>query len=107
MASSMKVKKGDSTDIFEITIDGVTDYTDYRGEVSVLFPKSNAAAIVKYSILPANGKITLALSPSQTGGLAVGDYNVVFEVIKETNGVVEFRRELSWPLQIQPSLLNN
>ena len=103
----MKVKKGDSTDIFEVTVDGVVDYTDYRGEITVLAPKTNSVVIAKYTIAPASNKITVAFSPAQTQGLAVGDYNVVFEVIKEVGGIIEFRRELSWPLQILPSLLNN
>jgi hypothetical protein len=103
----MKVKRGDSTDIFEITVEGVTDYADYRGEMSVLKPKTNEAVIAKYVISPVDGKIVAALSPAQTAGLDVGNYNVVFEVIKEETGVVTFRRELNWPLEVLPSLLNN
>jgi hypothetical protein len=107
VANSMKVKRGDSTDIFEVTVEGVTDYTDYRGEVSVLAPKTNEAVIAKYVIAPTDGKITVALSPAQTALLDVGNYNVVLEVIKEATGVVTFRRELNWPLEVLPSLLNN
>lgn len=107
MASNMKVRKGDSTDIFEIAVEGVSDYTDYRGEVAVLKPSTNEIVIGKYVISPSSGKISVAFSPSQTAGLDVGSYTVVFEIIKEVNGVVEFRRELNWSLEILQSLINN
>ena len=107
MANNMKIKKGDSSDIFEITVEGINDYADYRAEVSVLMPKTNALVIAKYTVAPTTSKFVIAFSPAQTQLLLVGDYNVVVEIIKETAGVVEFRRELNWPLQITPSLLNN
>lgn len=107
MVNNMRVKKGDSTDIFEITIEGLTDYTDYRGEVTILNPADDTEVFPKIAIAPANNKITVAFSPVHTSTLDVGEYNVVCEVIKETDGVVQFRRELSWPIEVLPSLINN
>ena len=106
MGSTMTVKQGDSTDVFEITIDGVTDYTDYRTDVQVLVPKTNAVVIAKETITPVDGKMSVAFAPEQTAGLAASSYNVVAEVVKETNGVVIFRRELTWTLRVQESLVN-
>lgn len=100
----MRCKKGDSSNTFKLTVEGITDYTDYRGELAVLNPSDNSVLIGKLVVSP---NLAVAFAPVQTASLAVGDYTVVFEVIKEVATVVEFRRELTWPLQITESLLNN
>jgi hypothetical protein len=106
--SSMVAKKGDNTEIFSISVGGVSDYTNYRGELAILDPSDGTFVLTKTVIatLPSGG-FSIGFSPAQTAALAVGDYNVVFEIIKEVATVVEFRRELSWPLKITPSLINN
>jgi hypothetical protein len=106
--NKMRCKKGDSSNTFKLTVEGITDYTDYRGELAVLNPSDNSVLIGKLVVSPnlADG-FTVAFAPVQTASLVVGDYTVVFEVIKEVATVVEFRRELTWPLQITESLLNN
>ena len=104
----MSCKQGDSTNIFKITVEGVTDYTNYRGELAVLDPSDNSILIGKTVINPdPEGGFTVAFAPAQTELLDVNYYTVVFDVIKEVSGVIEFRRELSWTLQITESLLSN
>lgn len=106
MASNMKVKRGDSTDIYNITVEGVSDYTDYRGEVTIL-DSDNEVVFPKVVIAPNEGKVSIALTPTQTATLEVGSYNMVCEIIKEEDGIVTFRREMNWPIEILPSLINN
>ena len=107
MANNMVIKQGDSTDIYEIEIEGLTDYTGYRADVAVLNSKTKGVIIGPYSIGPADNKISVALYPSQTALLQPGMYIVVCEVIKEIDEVVMFRKEFSWTLQITESLINN
>lgn len=106
MGSTMVTKQGDSTDVFEITIDGLRDYTNYRAEVQVLVPKTNEVKIAKEIVTPVSNKMSIAFAPEQTALLTPGSYNVVTEVIKEENSVIVFRRELTWTLKIQESLVN-
>jgi hypothetical protein len=106
--SKMRTKRGDSTDIFKVTVSGIDDYTDYRGEVAVLDSTTGNFIVEKFVISPdVSSGFSVAFAPAQTQLIEVGDYTVVFEVIKEVSGVIEFRRELSWSLQITESLLNN
>jgi hypothetical protein len=106
--NSMTVKRGGSTDIFEIAVGGVSDYTDYRGTLVILDPATEGAVLYTSSVSPGvSGGFSIAFSPVQTEVLAVGSYTVVFEIIKEVATVIEFRRELSWTLKITPSLINS
>lgn len=108
MAPSIKVKRGDSTDIVEVSVDGVADLTYYRGDLQLLDPDTNASITTKVSLNPTGAKFLVAFTPAQTATLDVGNYNVVFEVIKEqVPGTVTFRREMSWYMQVLPSLINN
>lgn len=112
--NKMKVKRGDSTDIFELVLNGITDYTDYRAEAIILNPETNSIALPKqvFNADTTNKKFSIFFLPAQTAALDVGDYNVVCEIIKEVSDgqggtVIVFRRELSWALQVQTSLINN
>lgn len=101
MASGMKTKRGDSTDIYEV---GVTGVSGCRADIAVLDPVTLEEVIGKFSI---TGTLAVAFSPAQTALLPEGTYTVVCEIIKEVDSVVTFRRELNWSLEILPSLINN
>ena len=98
--------KGDSTDVHEIEVDGIVDYTDYRLEYQIMKMDDKEFIGTKKVVLPSNGKFIVFLTPAETEVLAPQWYMVIVEVIKEVNGVIIFRRELSWKLQITPSFLN-
>ena len=109
----MMVKKGGSTKNFNVTITGITDYTDYFGTIDVLDPKTKVSAGITRVINPdvSNGFI-VALTPGETNTLGVGKYLVVLEITKDPvgNGDINdftFNRELSWQLEIKESLINN
>lgn len=105
---SWKERKGDSTDIKKITIKGITDYSGYTGDITVLDPNTKVVAGFTGVITPdVSTGFTVGLSPQQTNALAIGTYLVVFEVKKVEEGTVVYRKELSWSLIITESLINN
>jgi hypothetical protein len=104
--SKMSVKQGESTDLFNITVEGLTDYTDYYSELTVLAADTDAPVLGPLTIYPsASNKFPVSLSPAQTAGLPVGNYTVVLIVVKDVEGVIEFRKETSWSLKVSASLL--
>ena len=105
VVNALKTKRGDSTDIVEITIDGVPDLTGYVGKCQIL--KGRTKAFGPLIIGPTDGVFKVALMPAQTETLEEGEYTVVFEIEKLEVDVVVFRREVSWPLVITESLLNS
>lgn len=108
----MSSKIGDSTDMFNITVEGtdgnpITDYTGYRGEVAILNPTDNTILLGKLAVTPnVTEGFYIAFTPAQTATLIKGSYPVVFEMVKEEDTVITFRREISWSLQISESLIN-
>jgi hypothetical protein len=109
----MKVKKGGSTKVFNIKLDGVTDYTDYFGDLDVLDANTKVSTGVTRTVAPdpANG-FDISLTPAETSTLDVDSYIVVFEITKDPigNGLLAdftYRRELTWQLEVQESLINN
>ena len=105
--NGMSVKKGDSTDVFKITVQGVSDYTDYLGNLSVLDPDTKVVDGPVLVISPdVSAGFTIGFSPVQTEVMELGDYLVVLEITKEEAGVPVFRREMSWSLKITESLIN-
>lgn len=103
-----KERRGDSTDIKSITIKGVTDYTGYTGDITVLDPDTKEVVGFTGSIAPDLGAgFTIGLSPGQTEVLPVGTYLVVFEMNRLVDSVPVYRKELSWSLIITESLINN
>ena len=100
--------QGDSTDIKTITVDGVTEYTDYTGKLVVLLESKLTSAVVsKPDNAPdiANG-FTVGLTPGQTEGLEPGTYIAAFEITKTVGGIATYRRETTWGLQISRQLVN-
>lgn len=102
----MSAKRGENTELFNVHIEGVSNYTDYYAKLVVLNAKTNAEAIPSTTITAIDNKFPIALTPDQTLSLAVDSYVVVLEVIKEVEGTIQFRKELSWPLKITESLIN-
>ena len=108
MTNGMVVKRGDSSDILKISIKGIEDHSEYIAEIAVLRLKNNAQVIEKFAISATSEGLQVFLTPAQTALLEVGEYLIVCEVIKkQEDGEVIFRRELSWPIKILPSLINN
>lgn len=105
--NGLKVKRGDSSDIIEITVDGITDFTNYRGELQILNGDTKETVVNKVTIAPSDLKFLVGLTPNQTAILPVGNYIAVFEIIKEVGSIITFRREISWPVEITVSLINN
>lgn len=102
----MNVKQGEKTDIFAVNVKGVTDYTDYYSNLVILDSSDDSVALGPNRINPVFGKFAVVLSPDETLSLPVGSYIAILEVIKEVDSVVEFRREVSWPIKISASLVN-
>ena len=100
--------QGDSTDIKTITVDGVTDYTDYSGKLLVLNGKQTGIVEITIpAIVPdlVNG-FTVGFTPGQTDSLAVGTYVVAFEITKvDAESIPIYRRELSWSMRITQSVI--
>ena len=101
-----KVIKGDSSDVKRITIKGITDYTDYRGDITILDQNRNVVGFTS-AIEPDIGSgFTVGLSPTHTSALDIGTYIVVFEISKGIDPVT-YRREMSWAITVAESLINN
>ena len=101
----MNAKQGESTDLFLVSIDGLTDYTDYYSDLSVIDARTNTVVLGPIRINPVDNAFSVALSRTQTAALPVDSYVVVLEVVKEVAAVLEFRKEISWALKITESLL--
>jgi len=99
--------KGDSTDIKNITVEGVTDYTDYTGKLVVLDTQVKGhIMITQPSIAPdTETGFTCGLTPGQTDTLSKGNYIVVFEITKTESTVATYRREINWQLNIMEALI--
>jgi hypothetical protein len=102
--SKMEAKQGENTALFNITIEGLTDYTDYFSKLFV-FAKDDTQVLGPIAISPTDNNFAVALSPEQTLALPLGSYTVVFQVYKEVATVIEFSKEISWPLKITESLI--
>lgn len=103
--SNMSAKQGESTDLFEITIKDLVEYTDYYSDLYVLAADTDATVLGPIRIEAVDNVFPAALSPSQTQGLPAGNYTVVLVVEKSVEGNIEFRKEISWALKINKSLL--
>lgn len=101
----MTAKQGESTDLFIITVKGVTDYTDYYSDLSILVADTEVVVLGPVRINPVDNKFSVALTPDQTAALPVDSYTVVLEVIKEVTGIKEFRKEISWSLKVTKPLI--
>ena len=109
MSVSMVSKKGDSTNVINVTVKGLTDYTGYYGILHILLPgkDSSNTKVLDLTIDHSTDKFEVFFMPAQTSTLEVDTtYLVVFEIYHKTGEVVDFRRELSWPLEITKSLIN-
>ena len=104
--SKMSAKQGESTSLVVITIEGLTDYTDYYGNLRVLEGDTDDIVLGPIRVDPADSKFSVAFNPAQTLGLPIEDYTVVFEVVKEVADVIEFRKEVSWPLKINKAIID-
>ena len=108
--SNWVVRQGDSSGIKRITIKGLTDYTNYLGELYVLDKVSGRVVkqLAKASADPIEG-FTVVLPPEFTRALGVGTYLVVYEITSVDMGVpiVEYRKELEWEITINKSLIND
>lgn len=108
-----EVRQGDSTNLKQITITGVTDYTItggmvYRGNITVL-DKSTKKPVGFTSFIEAHATdgFTVGLYPEHTQQLGLGTFLVVFEITGEDDkGLVVYRRELEWEIKVTKSLLN-
>lgn len=105
--SKMTVKQGENTDLFIITIEGLVDYTDYYSDLSVVAADTDTVVLGPIRINPVDNQFSIAFTPAQTLALPVGSYTAVLEVVKEVATVLEFRKEISWPLKITKSILNS
>ena len=104
--NKMSVKQGENTDLFIITIQDLIDYTDYYSDLSVVAADTDTVVLGPLRIEAVDNKFSVALSPAQTAQLPIGGYTVVLEVVKDVASVVEFRKELSWPLKVTKSIIN-
>jgi hypothetical protein len=106
--SKMSAKQGESTQLFNISIKDLTDYTDYECEISVFDADEDPNVLVlgPLTITIVDNKFPVALTPAQTTALPPGSYTVIAAVIKDVAAVIEFRREVSWALKITPSLFD-
>jgi hypothetical protein len=102
--NKISLKKGESSDLFEVTIKDLEDYTDYYSDLSII-TYADTSVLGPLRINPVNNVFSIALSPAQTAGLPVGNYIVVLVVVKDVLGVIEFRKEISWKLEVNSSLL--
>jgi hypothetical protein len=106
MSNKMTAKRGENTELFNVHIEGISDYTDYSANLVVLNAKTNESVISSISIPVTENKFAVALTPDQTLNLPVDSYIMVLEILKVVGGVTQFRKELSWPLKITESLIN-
>lgn len=100
------IQQGGSSDLKMVTVENVTDYTDYYGTLAVVneYTKTPTGVMVPIAPHPVNG-FTLALMPEHTTSLVPKKYLVVFEISKGVSPIT-YRKEVSWMLEVSQSLIN-
>ena len=90
---------GDSSDIYRVTHEGVTDYRGYSGTLVIL--DSNNVEVVRKEVTPdiVNG-FDFTLAPADTAGLTPYTYKMAFEIKKIVASVAVFRREIHYDLTL-------
>lgn len=88
---------GDSSDIYRVTHEGVTDYTDYSGTLVIL--DNNNAEVLRKKVTPnITTGFDFKLAPDDTIGLPAATYKMAFEIKRIVASNVVFRRELHYDL---------
>lgn len=103
--SKMKLKQGESSDIFRVTVSGagiaVNGYVGFTGTLWIMDTVTNASVLGPVNIDPGTAGFLVAVTPTQSGQLAVGTYTAILKIEKDE----EFAREVSWTVQITESLV--
>lgn len=105
--TTWKITVGGSSDIKLVTIENVTDYTDYYATLAVidiLTKKPVEGTIVPLLPNIHNG-FTVQLLPAQTKNLKEGSYLVALELSKGVDPIT-YRKEVSWIMEVSESLIN-
>lgn len=104
--NTWQIAQGSSTDIKQVTIENIDDYTDYYSTVAVVDEYSKEPIGVTFSVSPdKDDGFTVGLLPGNTELIEPGRYLVVFEISKGIDPVL-YRKEISWLLEVSPSLVN-
>lgn len=89
----VEIHPGDTTNIVSITLEGVTDYTDYTGSVEV-FTEIGTAALITRTFAAGVAGLDFFLTAEETGSLDTGIYVYVYTIDKTVLTVVEYHREI-------------